>query len=83
MKTAAPGVYYPPGGALPPAWPLPGGRVLVHNHVRHTTDFTQGQNGFRFWLQDCEDADAPPLVECRCGYAPGHAMHYAVDRSDK
>jgi hypothetical protein len=25
------------------------GRVLMHNHVRHTIDFPAGLNGFRFW----------------------------------
>jgi hypothetical protein len=28
---------------------VPAGRVLAHNHVRHTIDMTQGRNGFRAW----------------------------------
>ena len=29
----------------------PAGLVLVHNHVRHSPEFVQGQNGFRAWTQ--------------------------------
>ena len=38
-------MHYPPGGTPPP---LPGGQVLVHNHVRHTPETRQGERGFRF-----------------------------------
>ncbi len=76
---AATGSYYPPNGKPPPL-PLRAGRVLVHDDVRHTANFTQGRKGFRFWLQDPAHPRAPQLVVCGCGYAPKHAIHYIVDR---
>ncbi|SHG10243.1 hypothetical protein [Bradyrhizobium erythrophlei] len=50
------------------------GRVLCHNHVRHTVDMPCGLNGFRAWT--CEAADKPSgFVKCPCGYAG--LPHYA------
>jgi hypothetical protein len=28
---------------------VPEGRVLAHNHIRHTIDMLSGINGFRYW----------------------------------
>jgi hypothetical protein len=34
-----------------PRAPLENGRVLVHNHVRHTKYARSGTRGFRYWSQ--------------------------------
>jgi hypothetical protein len=48
------------------------GRVLCHNHIRHTVDMPCGENGFRAWT----DLTPPPnFVKCPCGYAG--LPHYA------
>ena len=52
----------------------PAGRVLVHNHVRHTPAFVCGQNGFRAWTQ----VKTRRLVRCACGWAPEAGTHYRV-----
>jgi len=42
------------------------GRVLMHNHIRHTIDMPAGVNGFRFWT----DAEPPPgFKRCGCGWS--------------
>jgi hypothetical protein len=42
------------------------GRVLMHNHVRHTADMPCGVNGFRAWT----DTEIPPRFKlCRCGWS--------------
>ena len=38
-------MHYPPGGTPPPP-PLPGGQVLVGNHVRHTPETRQASVRF-------------------------------------
>jgi hypothetical protein len=48
------------------------GRVLVHNHVMHTIDMSNGVNGFRCWTQK----KAPDLVQCRCGWSG--LPHYRI-----
>ncbi len=53
----------------------PAGRVLVHNHIRHTPEFVSGQNGFRFWTQ----IKTRRLVRCACGWAPKVKVHYRVN----
>jgi hypothetical protein len=51
------------------------GRVLCHNHVRHTVDMPCGLNDFRAWT--CEAAGKPKgFVKCPCGYAG--LPHYAT-----
>jgi hypothetical protein len=47
-------------------WPdkLPKGRVLVHNHVMHTTETRHGERGFHCWTQQMDKR----LVRCRCGW---------------
>lgn len=80
-RLRAMGMDYYPGETPPPPPPLPGGRVLVHNFPplvdgEVVPDQRQGVNGFRFWLQDRTAPEAPPLVACGCGWAPGHAVHY-------
>jgi hypothetical protein len=69
---------FPPAGTMPAPPPLPPGRVLAHNNIQHTPEFTQGLNGFRFWYQDANYPGAPPLRPCTCGYAPEHPTHYQV-----
>ena len=48
------------------------GRVLVHNHVMHTVDMYNGENGFRYWTQKA----SPDLVRCKCGWSG--LPHYRV-----
>jgi hypothetical protein len=48
---------------IPLAAEIPEGRVLVHNHIRHTPRTLPGENGFRVWL-DYEGEDN--LVVCKC-----------------
>ena len=48
------------------------GRVLCHNHVRHTVDTPCGLNGFRAWT----DLKPPSkFVKCPCGWSG--LPHYA------
>jgi hypothetical protein len=44
------------------------GRVLAHNHVRHTVDMPQGLNGFRSWTWP-KAKKLRTFVRCACGYA--------------
>jgi hypothetical protein len=53
------------------------GRVLVHNHIRHTTRTQSGVNGFRYWTQDPEPER---LVCCDCGWSG--LEHYRVKREE-
>jgi hypothetical protein len=42
------------------------GRVLMHNHIRHSVDMPCGWNGFRAWT----DIKPPPgFKRCRCGWS--------------
>jgi hypothetical protein len=54
---------------------VPAGRVLAHNHVRHTVDMQQGRNGFRAWTWP-EEKKPQNFVRCSCGYAG--LPHYAI-----
>jgi hypothetical protein len=49
------------------------GRVLVHNHIAHTKDMSNGVNGFRFWTQK---PNPKLVVRCKCGW--GGIEHYHV-----
>jgi hypothetical protein len=50
------------------------GRVLCHNHVKHTDDMPCGFNGFRAWT--CDAAGKPRgFVKCPCGWSG--MPHYA------
>ena len=42
------------------------GRVLMHNHIRHSVDTPCGENGFRTWTDD-----RPPrsFKRCECGWS--------------
>jgi len=48
-------------------------RVLVHNHIQHTTDMPVGLNGFRAWTQL---PDYAKLDACNCGWSG--FPHYKV-----
>jgi len=49
------------------------GRVLMHNHIRHSIDMPCGVNGFRAW----RDTTPPPgFVKCPCGWSG--LPHYAA-----
>jgi hypothetical protein len=53
---------------------VPSGKVMMHNHVRHTIDMPLGLNGFRAWIDT-----APPNEEfkpCHCGWS--NLPHYSV-----
>jgi len=63
-------VYYS-CGTMPRAVPRDG-RVLVHNHIRHTTKTRCGARGFRAWTQPL----AATLVKCSCGWSG--LPHYRV-----
>jgi hypothetical protein len=42
------------------------GRVLMHNHIRHSLDMACGWKGFRAWT----DIKPPPgFKRCRCGWS--------------
>jgi hypothetical protein len=58
----------------PPPRTVPAGRVLAHNHVRHTVDMPSGRNGFRAWTWP-KDKKPRDFVRCGCGYAG--LPHYA------
>jgi hypothetical protein len=61
---------YVSGGTVPTS--IPEGRVLCHNHVRHSPNTPVGENGFRAWTE----AKAPKgFVKCPCGWSG--LPHYA------
>jgi hypothetical protein len=43
------------------------GRVLMHNHVRHTIDMPSGLNGFRAWTSNAVPNDE--FKPCHCGWS--------------
>src|ERR1700694_574637 len=45
-----------------PRQPIPGGRFLVHNHIKPASPL--GSNGFRAWTQNTSSR----LVECHCDF---------------
>jgi hypothetical protein len=65
--------HYVRGGTVPKS--IPAGRVLVHNHIRHTARTPCGERGFRAWTQKLEER----LERCECGYAG--LPHYRVKRA--
>ena len=56
---------------------IPGGRVLVHNHIQHKVDTWCGERGFRAWTQKLSDR----LKSCKCGWSG--LPHYRVRRGEK
>jgi hypothetical protein len=47
---------------------VPAGRVLAHNHIKHTTIMGHGVNGFRCW--SWPKGQVPrDFKECRCGWS--------------
>lgn len=53
---------------------IPPGRVLVHNHAKHSKVTKVNLNGFRAWYQKPNET----LVSCKCGWA--RMPHYVVNR---
>jgi hypothetical protein len=53
---------------------LPKGRVLVHNHIKHTVDMPDGLNGCRCWTQANNNKEE--LIRCGCGWRG--VEHYRV-----
>ena len=44
---------------------IPAGRVLVHNHTKHSKVTKVNLNGFRAWYQKPNET----LTPCKCGWA--------------
>jgi hypothetical protein len=53
---------------------IPVGRILAHNHVKHTVDMPDGENGFRCWTWP-ESQVPEHFMRCPCGWAG--LPHYA------
>jgi hypothetical protein len=53
---------------------IPKGRVLVHNHTKHSKVTRVNLNGFRAWYQKPNET----LEPCNCGWA--RLPHYVVNR---
>jgi hypothetical protein len=53
---------------------IPKGRVLVHNHTKHSKVTKVNLNGFRAWYQIPNET----LEPCKCGWA--RMPHYVVNR---
>jgi hypothetical protein len=53
---------------------IPKGRVLVHNHTKHSKVTKVNLNGFRAWYQRPNET----LTPCKCGWA--RLPHYVVNR---
>jgi hypothetical protein len=51
---------------------IPEGRVLVHNHIRHSVRTRCGIRGFRAWTQPLSER----LEQCDCGWSG--LPHYRV-----
>jgi hypothetical protein len=51
---------------------IPPGRVLAHNHIRHTVDMPPGVNGFRAWTWP-KGKHLRHFLRCNCGWP-----HYAT-----
>jgi hypothetical protein len=52
------------------------GRILVHNHVRHTPTMQPRVNGFRAWTEDEGVLKEGKRVLCDCGWSG--LTHYKV-----
>jgi hypothetical protein len=52
---------------------VPAGRVLVHNHTKHSKVTKVNLNGFRAWYQKPNET----LMPCKCGWA--RLPHYVVN----
>jgi hypothetical protein len=63
---------YVKGGTVPKS--IGKGRVLMHNHVRHSRNMQCGDNGFRAWTDTKPPEGFKP---CQCGYAglPHYSLH--------
>jgi hypothetical protein len=69
----------------------PSGRVLVHNHIRHTATMPPGLHGFRIWydfrdnpqhfklLQKKSNYRPPKYIVCKCGWRPDLGTHYRIE----
>jgi hypothetical protein len=53
---------------------IPKGRVLVHNHTKHSKVTKVNHNGFRAWYQKPNET----LEPCKCGWA--RLPHFVVNR---
>ena len=54
---------------------VPAGRVLAHNHIRHTVDMLAGINGFHYWTWP-KDKKPRSFIRCNCGWSG--LPHYAL-----
>jgi hypothetical protein len=64
------GMHYYKGIGRPRV--VPAGFELYHNHIRHTADMPNGENGFRFWLVErAQQLGFQQLGfrRCQCGWA--------------
>lgn len=64
-----------PTGTIPRT--IPHGRILIHNHIRHTPKTGSGLNGFRAWTEP-EATKPDHYVKCRCKWSG--LPHYHVSR---
>ena len=55
---------YTNGGMVPRS--IGPGRVLMHNHVRHTVNMPNGVKGFRAWT---DTKPTPGFHKCGCGWS--------------
>ena len=67
------------------------GKILAHNHVRHTVDMEHGANGFRYWFDwppgsgkkslyfaEVDNGKLPNYIVCHCGWRPDLGTHYRI-----
>jgi hypothetical protein len=60
---------------------VPAGRIVVHNHIRHTADTPPGANGFRAWTTPEPNLTRDyAVVPCGCDWATHLGTHYRVKR---
>lgn len=71
-RTRPGGLRYLIGASVPRE--VPEGRVLAHNHIRHTTRTGNGVRGFRCWTWPA-GKQPDHFAPCRCGWAG--LPHYA------
>jgi hypothetical protein len=62
---------------------VPKGRVLAHNHILHTVDMPNGENGFRCWTWP-KDKVPRTFKRCKCGWSglPHYRMKGETKRLD-
>jgi hypothetical protein len=68
----------------------PSGRIIAHNHIRHTAKMPAGLNGFRTWydflndprhfkrLEEREGYEPTKYFVCKCGWRPDLGRHYRM-----